>query len=216
MPNEIISTTDLISAISTALACFATIILAVMALRQSRISKRQTDIIEKQTDLFQRQTFYQGQQTTISKLQTDIARNQTELMKKQTAIAEQQLIITRNQEHEKLKARLIAKLIRSKQESGTHYDLQICNTGKARAREIKICIDDKPAHEYAPLAWALRGRLGKSSEAVLPQELEPTELWGYALMYTVGIPAAFRIKLSWVDDSSESGYFERLLLPMSL
>lgn len=190
--------------------------MAIIARKQATISDRQTAIIRKQTDIFERQAFYQGQQTTISKLQTDIARNQTELMKKQFEIAEQQLIITRNQEHEKLKARLIAKLIRSKQESKTHYDLQICNIGKARAREIKICIDDKTAHEYAPLAWALTGRLGKSSEAVLPQELEPTELWGYALMYTVGIPAVFRIKLSWVDDSSEAGYFERLLLPMSL
>jgi hypothetical protein len=48
MPNEIVTATDWISAIAAAMACIATVALAIIAWKQSIISTRQTTIIGKQ------------------------------------------------------------------------------------------------------------------------------------------------------------------------
>ena len=200
-----ITVTDWIASSAAVAACVATFILAIIAWRQSTISDRQTKILRDQTDIFTRQAGYQGQQTTISKQQADIAEKQAKIMSAQTEIARQQLDIIKYQEQERRRERSKAEL---KAWLTTKFVLHIKNEGKAKAKDIEILIEGRPAHEYPPIRWAL------IQEKDIPHELDPGASWSPQLQYCVGFEAKFDIKISWLDDSGEPGSFEQRLIPM--
>ncbi len=85
-------------------------------------------------------------QISIQEEQAEIARTQTQIARQQLAILDYQ---EQERRKEKGKAELKPQLIEHATTNVTdRYLLRIKNEGKARARDIKITIDDMPAHEY--------------------------------------------------------------------
>jgi len=134
-------------------------------------------------------------------------------MRVQTEIARQQLEIIAYQEKDRrkendkayLKAQLAMKYISERENM---FILDVKNVGKAKARDIRILIDGKPAYEYPPIGYLIRKK-------DIPSELGPGTTWSPQLLYTVGIEAKFDIKIEWQDDSGELGSFEQRLIPVA-
>lgn len=150
---------------------------------------------------------------TIAWKQISIQNEQAEIARTQTEIARQQLVILDYQEQErrkeKGKAELKAQFIdRNALTNGIfRYLLCIKNEGKSKARDIKIKIDDKPAHEYFAFINSLK-------EEDVPLTLIQGTLWEHGLGFAAGREPKFKIKISWSDDSVEPGSFDQLLVPI--
>jgi hypothetical protein len=162
----------------TAFAAIAALVVAIIiAWKQISIQKEQTDIAEKQIE--------------ISRQQLDILNYQEQERRKEKGKAE-------------LKAEFIEKSLPTSRIF--RYSLRIQNEGKARARDIKILIDDKPAHEY----FAFKSL----NEGDIPRTLEQGVLWEYDMAFAEGQKPKFVIKISWSDDSGETRSFDQQLLPV--
>jgi hypothetical protein len=149
--------------------------------------------------------FIAYRQISIQKEQTEIARNQTE-------IARQQLDILNYQEQERRremgKAELTAEFMeRSQRTIPFEYLLRILNKGKTKARDIRILIDDKPAHEYFAF-------LGTLKDEDIPRTLERGVPWVHNMAFAIDRERKFKIRLDWSDNSGEPGSFEQLLVPV--
>jgi hypothetical protein len=189
-PAEV-AATDWISAIAAVLACLASVILAIIARRQSRISEKQTKILSDHAEIFSRQAYYQGQQTTIS-LQ------QAEIMEKQTGIASQQRDILAYQELErrrdKLQARFEAQIIQQKMGDRIFRHLQIRNEGPADARDVGMSLIDMSAELPVKL----------SHEVPQTMSFIPSgSSLNFRLFPAITDPPFYYLKISWTDGLDE-------------
>ena len=144
--------------------------------------------------------------------QISIQREQTEIARTQTEISRQQLEILNYQEQErrieKSKAELRPELLENLSSTSVFkYLLRIKNEGKARARNIKILIDEKPAHEYIAFLKSLK-------EEDIAQTLECGMAWEHPMISSVDKKPKFKIKLIWSDDSGEPRSLEMMISPI--
>lgn len=111
-----------------------------------------------------------------------------------------------DRQKEMRRAQLIAQLIVKPRAQGglSDYLLRISNIGKARARDIKISIDDIPMQELPLFKSCL------VTEQEIPRELVSGETRSFPLADY----AKFNIKISWLDDSGDSQHYEQGILPV--
>jgi hypothetical protein len=128
---------------------------------------------------------------------------QTELQARQTELQERLVELETARERDRVRAARRAFVVASiERETRTHTRtpstslfLRLSNEGRAGAREIRVFVNGKPLVE---------------DEMIIPGEPEITELGAgatarYFLLPTHNTPPVMNIRLTWVDNSGESG-----------